>query len=152
MFNRQQIRQRAYMMGIATGDMPNVDLIWAAQEHEGHQACFGNGRHCAARHCRWRKSCLALDFHADHRLPIARSSQSETTRTSRKQPIRVKPMVVPPPSSLPVIQIPTAQIPINNHSRDEFRQHRRRITRLAPPNALPLPQTAQKTPELITFF
>ena len=135
MFDRREIRHRAYLMGVDTGNMPNVDIIWAFQELEGSQACFGNGRHCSARHCRWRKSCLALDFHADHALPLAQNIQTIPLRKLLKRPTRCKPAGRPQTVSPPVETVETSS------GLERHRQQRRRLNRLAPPNALPPLQT-----------
>lgn len=124
------------MMGIATGDMPNVDLIWALQQQEGFEACFGSGRHCPARNCHWRKSCLALDFHENIRLPIAPSAKPVPARISHKLPLRVKPKTTLPAPA------PISQVPITNTGLEKYRCCRRSLNRLAPPNALPPLQKA----------
>lgn len=67
---REDVRYRAMMMGIATGNMPNVDLIWAVQRSEGFKSCFGQTERCGHRECHWRKECLALDFYRNVPLPI----------------------------------------------------------------------------------
>ena len=71
MIAKEEIRHRALMMGISTGDMPSVDLIWNIQQDEHNQACFGDGQGCLQRKCRWRRYCRALDFFADVSLPLA---------------------------------------------------------------------------------
>ena len=58
-------------MGIATGDMPDVEFIWAVQRTEDSDVCFGQGNGCTRRNCRWRARCVALDFFADYTLPMA---------------------------------------------------------------------------------
>lgn len=55
-------------MGIATGDMPDVEFIWSVQRSEGSRECFGRGLGCQERNCRWRVRCLALDFFAEQSL------------------------------------------------------------------------------------
>jgi hypothetical protein len=52
-------------MGIATGDMPDVEFIWSVQRSEGSRECFGQGKSCQERVCRWRAKCMALDFFAE---------------------------------------------------------------------------------------
>lgn len=54
------IRQRALMMAVETGDMPNIDLIWMAQQADHHIPCFGQGENCQQQDCKWRHQCLAL--------------------------------------------------------------------------------------------
>ncbi len=94
----REIRQRAFMMGIRTGQMPNVDLIWNFQAAEGFAPCFGQGRNCDHRDCQWHKSCVALDFFAEGDLPITPATETPSpvrkvhSRTpvlqDRKKPVR----------------------------------------------------------------
>jgi len=58
------------MMGISTGDMPDVDFIWSVQKSEGKNVCFGQGLNCLSKICRWYKKCRALDFFADVSFPL----------------------------------------------------------------------------------
>lgn len=88
---REEIKHRAFMMGIASGDMPNVDLIWSLQKVEGFQDCFGQGLHCKTKHCKWRSRCIALDFYADTPLPIARAAASPGVRRAEAVPARIVP-------------------------------------------------------------
>jgi len=74
MVSRACIKHRAVMMGIATGDMPEVALIWAVQRREGSNECFGQGLGCKKKECSWRRACVALDFYADVRLPIGQGT------------------------------------------------------------------------------
>ena len=62
---RETVKYRAVMMGIETGDMPEVELIWATQFAEGCVECFGRGRTCRNVQCQWRHYCLALEIYAD---------------------------------------------------------------------------------------
>jgi hypothetical protein len=66
MFSREAIKNKAVLMGIQTGEMPDVDFIWSVQKTEGNDLCFGNGLTCTNRSCRWRKQCVALDFFVDN--------------------------------------------------------------------------------------
>lgn len=59
------VKHRAVLMGIKTGDMPEVDFIWSAQKGLGHDACFGQGSECQDHTCRWRSQCCSLDKFAD---------------------------------------------------------------------------------------
>jgi|GEM_PF-1404785 len=61
----ENVKHRAVMMGIRTGDMPEVEFIWSVQESEGMKACFGQGRDCLEVGCNWRKQCQALEFYAN---------------------------------------------------------------------------------------
>ena len=65
MISPEAVKFRAVKMGIATGAMPNVDLIWARQKIEDQNVCFGQGLTCSNQQCRWRGECRALDFFAD---------------------------------------------------------------------------------------
>lgn len=69
MQTKEGIKFRAMKMGIATGDMPDVEFIWSVQRSEGSRECFGRGLGCQERNCRWRVRCLALDFFAEQSLP-----------------------------------------------------------------------------------
>ena len=71
-------RNCALVMGILTGDMPNVDLIWASQTAEGHLRCFGQGLNCQEVTCPWRSQCLPLDGYTDADLPGACCSPQES--------------------------------------------------------------------------
>ena len=66
--SKQEIRHRAVKMGIATGNMPSVDLIWAIQKMENFAECFGKGVDCPNKGCRWRNTCLALDLYSNTSL------------------------------------------------------------------------------------
>ena len=72
------------MMGITTGEMPSVDLIWEIQQDENHHTCFGQGHGCPKRDCRWRRHCLALDSFADVPLPSARRVEKTEDKENRK--------------------------------------------------------------------
>jgi len=69
-------------MGIATGDMPDVEFIWSVQRFEGSQVCFGRGIGCRENSCCWRIKCLALDFFAEMSLSTlaGRPKQEEKAR------------------------------------------------------------------------
>ena len=68
MTSREIIQDRAIRMGIATGDMPEVEFIWRIQEAEGHQPCFGQSEDCQSPDCRWREACRALNGFEDEVL------------------------------------------------------------------------------------
>jgi len=59
-------------MGIATGDMPEVDFIWTVQKAEGNQSCFGQSPGCLFLNCRWRDNCVALDVYEENVLSGAK--------------------------------------------------------------------------------
>jgi hypothetical protein len=71
MITREIIRDQALRMGIATGDMPEVDFIWTAQKAEGNQPCFGQSTGCLSLNCRWRDHCVALDSYTENVLADA---------------------------------------------------------------------------------
>ena len=58
--SRKMIRQRALLMAIETGEMPNIDLIWKDQQADRHTPCFGQGHDCHQRDCKWRRQCMTL--------------------------------------------------------------------------------------------
>ena len=60
MLAKQEIRFRAVKMGIATGNMPNADLMWKIQKMDNHAECFGQGAGCPNEDCQWRSKCLAV--------------------------------------------------------------------------------------------
>jgi len=88
MISPEAVKFRAVKMGIATGGMPNVDLIWARQKSEGQGVCFGQGRTCLKQQCRWRCECRALDFFA--KTPISslmsRENRAEKSLTKSVDP------------------------------------------------------------------
>lgn len=54
-------RDRAIRRAIATGEMPNLDLIQTIQQSEGHRPCFGRAdEYCPYTTCRWHLQCMAL--------------------------------------------------------------------------------------------
>lgn len=60
----ETVKHRALMMGVQTGEMPDVDLIWSVQTADGHGRCFGQAADCWDTGCHWRPQCLALDEYA----------------------------------------------------------------------------------------
>lgn len=74
--SEQKARHCALMMGVLTGDMPDVDLIWASQDDDQHRRCFGQGANCDEFNCPWRDQCTSLETFADADLPgVCASSQ-----------------------------------------------------------------------------
>ena len=77
-------------MGIATGQMPNVDLIWSVQQAEGRRMCFGQALNCQDRTCRWRGECVALDFFAEiplvSLLHVSKDPKSKITSSTERKP------------------------------------------------------------------
>jgi hypothetical protein len=54
-------RDRAVRRAIATGEMPNLDLIQTIQLSEGHRPCFGRAdEYCPYTACRWHLQCMTL--------------------------------------------------------------------------------------------
>ncbi|MBI5763046.1 MAG: hypothetical protein HZA51_05930 [Planctomycetes bacterium] len=53
-------REKAVRLGVRTGWMPNVDLIWRWQAHEGYRSCFGEFQTGCNPDCRWRKDCAQV--------------------------------------------------------------------------------------------
>ncbi|MFC1782080.1 hypothetical protein ACFL02_00675 [Planctomycetota bacterium] len=78
MTSKKEIKNRALMMGIKTGDMPEIDLIWSIQQAEGNKLCFGQGSNCQNHGCRWRPRCIALDSFAEEHLILARSNNKSS--------------------------------------------------------------------------
>ena len=54
------IREKAVRLGVRTGWMPNVDLIWRWQAHEGFRTCFGEFQAGCNPDCRWRNDCVQV--------------------------------------------------------------------------------------------
>jgi len=85
MLSRAAIKNKAVLMGIQTGDMPDVEFIWAVQKAEGNEACFGDGLTCGKRSCRWRKQCLALDFFGDQSVLAIAAKNVEMQRKGKRK-------------------------------------------------------------------
>ena len=77
MLSKEAIKFRAVKMGIATGDMPDVEFVWSVQRAEGVEECFGQGLTCQRKMCSWRKNCVALDFFADSPVPVLSGESGE---------------------------------------------------------------------------
>jgi hypothetical protein len=60
MFSAETIKHHALLMGVETGQMPEVEFIWSIQKSEGEQRCFGQGVSCPKLDCRWLRQCMAL--------------------------------------------------------------------------------------------
>ncbi len=73
MVTRDIIRDQALRMGIATGEMPEVDFIWTVQKAEGNQPCFGQSVGCSSLNCRWRDSCVTLDSYNENAPAAAKN-------------------------------------------------------------------------------
>ena len=65
MLSVDDIKHRAVLMGICTGQMPDVEFIWSVQRIGGSRPCFGRGRGCCSRECVWRRKCLLLSYFAE---------------------------------------------------------------------------------------
>ena len=86
MLTEETIKFRAMKMGIATGDMPDVEFIWSVQRSEGSRVCFGQGIDCRENGCSWRAKCLALDFFAEISLSALAG------RPKQEEKVRLRPM------------------------------------------------------------
>lgn len=89
MVGKEAVKHRAMMMGVATGQMPDVEFIWRIQREERNEECFGHGLKCTRSNCRWRSVCRALDFYDQLRLPIHIATDNRKV-SKRRQP-RQKP-------------------------------------------------------------
>ena len=69
LFSVENIKYRAVVMGVKTGQMPDVGFIWAVQKDQGDPVCFGQGVDCQQLDCRWRGECRALDSYENVTLP-----------------------------------------------------------------------------------
>ena len=82
MVSREWIKNQAVVMGIETGDMPEVDYIWKMQREEGIETCFGQGLGCVKTACHWRSSCQALSYY------IEKGARAEKVSRDRRDPAR----------------------------------------------------------------
>jgi hypothetical protein len=78
LLSKQEIRHRAVKMGITTGNMPSVDLIWNIQNIDNHAECFGKGEGCPNQDCQWRSKCLALDLYSQTSLVFEEAPQKHS--------------------------------------------------------------------------
>lgn len=52
-------KQRARIVGLETGKIGMMELIWKIQEREGNTTCFRRQRSCAEALCCWQAACGA---------------------------------------------------------------------------------------------
>lgn len=57
MRSKQEIKYRAIQMGIATGTMPDLELMWWIQRDDQHVECFGRISGCSEADCPLRYPC-----------------------------------------------------------------------------------------------
>lgn len=78
--DKRDVKHRATLMAIQTGNMPDVELIWSVQRFEGHDECFGQRGYCWRRKdCHWGGACGQLAEVEDNRLTDEPVVQSEAT-------------------------------------------------------------------------
>ena len=65
MVSVELIKARAWKMAVATGQMPEVEFIWSMQRSQGTPVCFGQGKDCQKKDCRWRCQCMELEEYAN---------------------------------------------------------------------------------------
>ena len=58
--SKREATNQAVNLGIRTGDMPNISLIWAFQQSEEQEQCFGRIENCNGSNCRWHNQCKRL--------------------------------------------------------------------------------------------
>jgi hypothetical protein len=59
--DKREVKHRAMVMAVQTGNMPDVDLIWSVQRFEGNRECFGQRGYCWQRKmCKWGGICGQL--------------------------------------------------------------------------------------------
>ena len=68
MLSAETIKHHALLMGIHTGQMPEVEFIWSVQKSEGEEKCFGQGINCRKVDCRWLRECMALNRYTESKL------------------------------------------------------------------------------------
>ena len=93
MLSVDDIKHRAVLMGICTGQMPDVEFIWSVQRVEGGVPCFGQGRGCCSRGCIWRQKCLLLSYFAEVALPAQEGLAEHTTQEKMRDKRTREPMV-----------------------------------------------------------
>ena len=57
MISKREIKDHAIRMGIATGNMPNMELLWMRQSDDGESECFGRVPDCMKPGCSWQHPC-----------------------------------------------------------------------------------------------
>jgi len=57
MISKREIKDHAIRMGIATGNMPNMELLWMRQWDDGGSDCFGRVPDCMKPDCPWQHPC-----------------------------------------------------------------------------------------------
>jgi hypothetical protein len=57
MISKREIKSHAAQMGIATGTMPNMELLWMKQCDDGESECFGRVPDCMKPDCPWQHPC-----------------------------------------------------------------------------------------------
>jgi hypothetical protein len=57
MISKREIKYHATRMGIATGNMPNMELLWMKQSDDGESECFGRVPDCMKPDCSWQHPC-----------------------------------------------------------------------------------------------
>ena len=78
--DKRDVKNRATLMAIQTGNMPDVELIWSVQRFEGHEECFGQRGYCWRRKaCHWGRACGQLAEVEDNRLTEEPVVQLEVT-------------------------------------------------------------------------
>ena len=82
MVSRERIKNQAVMMGIETGDMPEVNYIWEVERDEWHETCFGQGLGGVRTACHWRISFLTLSYY------IEKGARAEKVNRNRRVPER----------------------------------------------------------------
>ena len=85
MLSMDDIKHRAILMGICTGQMPDVEFIWSVQRAEGNKSCFGQGRGCRNRECIWRQKCLPLSYFAEVALPVWEGLAEHTAQEKMRE-------------------------------------------------------------------
>jgi hypothetical protein len=57
LISKREIKDHAIRMGIATGTMPNMELLWRRQGEDGGSECFGRMPACIKSGCPWQNPC-----------------------------------------------------------------------------------------------
>ena len=92
----ERTKHCALVMAVLTGEVPDVDLIWASQAAEGYRRCFGQGRQCQEDSCLWHSQCLSLDSYVDAHLPgTYRIPQTSYKRIDQEGVLQTSPNNLP---------------------------------------------------------
>jgi len=87
MEGRVVIREKALRLAVRTGEAPDLDFVWNAQEAEGTLQCFGSFQVECSIQCRWYEKCRivsaeSIDTPWPPGAPARHSIESDTAGSS----------------------------------------------------------------------